>query len=112
EIAARFGRRTGSELERLSFSTGYQQMEQDRASVIQFHYQELAWASADSLRGHRESDRQHNHESRPHGPRGVRYTQLRNRHRGQRRGTGTAPDHSCAISWRLELHNQTKALAL
>ena len=51
----------GSDAHRLPFSAGHQQMEQDRASAVQFHHSELAWQAAGQPPGDRQPDRQHHH---------------------------------------------------
>ena len=73
EVPAGFGRRVGHHLACLSFSARHQQMEQDRASLVLLHHQELARPSAHHLRGHRQPDREHDHEERasPSAPRST-----------------------------------------
>ena len=55
--------RPGPGLAGLPFSAGHQQVEQDRASAVLFHHQELARPSADQLPDHRESHRQHHDQT-------------------------------------------------
>ena len=102
----------GTDLERLPLSAGHQQVEQDRASAVLLHYQKLAWASADDLRSHRQSDRQHHHEDGPDRSRRVGPTPIRNRDQSQRRGTRTPPPHASKIPRRMELHDQTATLKI
>ena len=96
----------GHDLERLSLSARHQQVEQDRASAVLLHYQELARASAHHLRGHRQSDRKHDHKDGPHGSRRAGPTPIRNRHCGQRRRTRPPPHHASKIPRRMELLHQ------
>ena len=54
-------------------STGNQQVEQDRTPALLLHHQELAWPSADQLRGDCEPDRQHHDQDRPDRASGSGY---------------------------------------
>jgi hypothetical protein len=57
---------TGLEI-RSSISPRYEQVEQDRASPVQFHQPELARQAADQPPGHHQPDRPRQHPRRPSG---------------------------------------------
>jgi hypothetical protein len=76
-------RRTGAETPDLPFSSGHEQVEQDRTSTVQFHRAELAWTAFDEPSGHRQPDRQHYDEHRLDCQSGPGYKPLRDPNQGQ-----------------------------
>ena len=77
-------------LQDVPFSAWHQQVEQDRASFVLLHHQELARTSADHLRSDRELDREHDDQDGARRPRGHRLQRVRNWRRGHRRRTRIA----------------------
>ena len=79
--------------QRLAFSAGDVEVEQDRAPAVLPHHRELAWASAHRSRNHRAAHRQRPHGERLDGEGEARYADLSPwRQSPERRYGQPAPD--------------------
>jgi len=87
----------------LPFSTGDEQVEQDRASDVLAHHHELARQTVGQSRGDRSIDRQHDDGHGFENPGGTRSPAISNGRKGLPRRTPTRAIDSSSFSWRLEL---------
>ena len=93
ELQKQAGRRTRRSHHRLSLAARHQQVEQDRASPLLLHHQQLARKAADQPSGDRSADRRDNYKDRSQGPLRTRSQDLPCRHQGLRRRTRCRKHH-------------------
>ena len=93
ELQKQAGRRTRYPDLRLSLAARHQQVEQDRASPLLLHHQQLARKAADQPSGDRSADRRDNYKDRSQGPLRTRSQDLPCRHQGLRRRTRCRKHH-------------------
>ena len=98
---------TGLSDHRLPLPARHEQVEQDRASPVQLHLDQLARQAADQPRGHHQPDHRHDDQHRTEGLRPTRRPTLPKGNRSHRRGTRRREHHPQPIPRRLELHHHS-----
>ncbi len=90
---------------RVPHATGNLEVEQDRASALFVHLNELERKAPHDLLHRRRADRNNHHANRSSGPIRPRHLLLPDQREDHRRTAPSGIDHTSRLASRLELHN-------